>query len=84
MGDGSDVTRLKRRLIDLDEDVLSRLDGAGDQIGTCMRRAPGSSVRNPELLRVLRVWPASAPAAGPEKLASDPVDIGGRLRRMWG
>jgi formylglycine-generating enzyme required for sulfatase activity len=31
-GDGSDVTRLKRRLVDLDEDVLSRLDGAGDLI----------------------------------------------------
>ena len=29
-------------------------------------------------------WPATAPAAGPEKLTGDPVDIGGRLRRMWG
>jgi len=31
-GDGGDVTRLRRRLVDLDEDVLSRLEGAGDQI----------------------------------------------------
>jgi hypothetical protein len=29
-GDGSDVSRLRRRLVDLDDDVLSRLEGAGD------------------------------------------------------
>ena len=30
-GDGSDVSRLRRRLVDLDDDVLSRLEGVGDQ-----------------------------------------------------
>jgi len=29
-GDGSDVSRLRRRLVDLDDDVLSRLEGVGD------------------------------------------------------
>jgi formylglycine-generating enzyme required for sulfatase activity len=31
-GDERDATRLQRRLVDLDENVLARLEGAGDQI----------------------------------------------------
>ena len=29
-------------------------------------------------------WPATAPASVPGKITGDPVNIGERLRRMWG